>query len=523
MLLFYCLSALAFSAWLLRFNYFFTGDGVAYALLGQSIVAGKGMDVNWGAPYVNQPPLYPVLIGLANLFFKDLEFSGHVVSIFAFSLTLIPLYLLSREIYPPPTSHWVSLLYATHGFLLIYSNLVLTEPLFLLGMTLELYLVHRMIQGKATRAAHGFLLGVLGGLCYLTRPEGFLYYLAGAFSFLLLSSRPWPFRIRVVSLSLFTFLIFFLPYVRFIHQSTHKFQLSGLAIKNIIMRQLDVSHPNQYLEVKKIYEGLTADNTRPKMEELIKNFRLLDYLKKDDFAFLRAGFRSALARFLGLSNYLYGGIGFFFLGASFLCAPWDERRRKSELLLILFLAPFLPQLFLAFDARRYLPLFPILLLWTGQGVEVLRNWAKGSFRLGRKGSCGVALGVCFLFALPSASYLHRVIKNTDLPIEHKELGQWMRKNIPGIEKEWVVSQSPFIYFYAGAKMARLPYVEKFEDFLAFMAHRQARYFVASQDLEPPVLDSYRFLLDERRPPPRGISRRYVLSRKRKMILYEIEK
>ena len=318
-------------------------------------------------------------------------------------------------------------------------------------------------------------------------------------------------KLRFSILSSVVFLLFFAPYVGFVTRAAGHLQFNGQARENIIYRQLDVSHPGHYAEVKKIYEGLSSDKKRRKMEELVENFSLLHYLKADRFALLRSGLSTLLPHFLGFSNYFYAGLGFFFVGASFLNVPWNRSRKKSELLLILFLLPFLTYQFLLFYTRRYLILFPIFLIWMGNGVSVLQKKSK------------YTAWVVFIFLLlPSIWYLHRSVQNTRFPWEHKELGLWMRKNIPQIKEEGVAAQGTFVNYYSGARILRLPYVEKFEDLLIYMAHQKAKYFVVSEDLEGPTKDSYRFLLDETKPPPAGVVRKQVLKGKTKMILYEIQ-
>ncbi len=521
----YSLLAFGLSTWLLQFGYFIGHDGVWYVRIAKNIIAGKGISVNVGVPYVDHPPFYPLLIGIANLCFKDLELSGHLVSILAFSLTVIPLFFLTKAIYGGETPHWVSLLFATNGFLLIHSNLVLAESLFVLLVMIQIYLVHQVIQGERGGTARlGILMGILAGITYLTRPEGLLFYLAGILSISLLAPQSHIEKNKLAALSFVTFLIFLVPYLTFIYRNTHRIQLSGAITEIFVKRQLDVARPGQYLETAKIYEGLTSDKTRLKLDELKEKFNLIHYLVKDHFALLKSGFGSMIWRLLELSKYLFGGIGFLFVGASLLSVPWDQKRRKSELLLLIFLLTVVPQLFGIFHPKRFFLYLPFFLIWMGNGIEVLRNWARQSFHLSEKASLIVAFGACSIFILASAWYLEKDIKNDPTTFEYKEMGTWMKNNIPRIEEERVASQHPSVIFYSGAKILNppyLPYVDRFEDFLTYMAYQQAKYFVVSESLELPALESYRFLLDETKPLPPGISRKHTVKAKKKTILYEI--
>jgi len=139
----------------------------------------------------------------------------------------------------------------------------------------------------------------------------------------------------------------------------------------------------------------------------------------------------------------------------------------------------------------------------GNGIEVLRNWTKQSFGLSRRGSFAVALSACLLLALPSAWYLHRVLTQFPVSFEYKELGLWMKKNIPNVDQETVASRQPAVSFYSGARILKLPYVDRFEDLLTFLDHQQAKYFVVSEGLDHPFVDTYRLLFGRNDRPSSG--------------------
>jgi len=521
----YALLALALSALLLPFNNFIGYDGVYYARMAENIISGKGITAGFDVPYAH-PPLYPFLMGLFSKFlFNDVEFSGHFISILTFALTVIPLFLLAQSIHGRATAHWASFLYATHGFLLINSNLVMAESLFIFFITALIYFVHQFVQDKDgdKEFLRGISIGTLAGLAYLTRPEGLFFFTVAVLSILILSTRPLIVRSRVVLISLLSFLVFAVPYASFVYQKAHKLPLTGAMTEMIVMKRMQSSSAEQYLEHKKIYEGLTADKQRMKVEELAEQFDFFDYLKANDFALLKQVLPSLVVRIMGISQYLFGGLGFLLIGAGLLGKPWDQKRKRSEFLLLFFLSTFLAVLFGIFMPKRYLTYFPILIIWMGQGIETLRNWAKGSFALGQKSSLVAASTVCLLFCFPSAWYLQRIFTEFPMPFENKELGLWMKNSIPGVEAETVAARHRSVNFYAGAQIIKLPYVEKIEDLLTYLSHQRARYFVVSTDLDPPFLESYGFLLDEKIKLPRGIRRIHtVKGRNNKVILYEVK-
>lgn len=519
----YVLLAGALSSWVLLQSYFIGHDGVWYARMAENIMRGKGISVNAGEPYVDHPPFYPLVMGIANFFLNDLERSGHLASVAFFALTLVPLFLLTREMYGGRAAHWTGLLFCTNGFLLLHSNLVLPETLFLALVMTEFYLAHKIIRGQGPSVVTGLGMGVLGGLSHLARPEGLLFFLAATFSILLLASEPLRWKKNFLAAGLITFILFSLPHAAFVDQNTHKFQLSGAVTEIFIKRQLDVSHPGRYFDAKKIYEGLSEDKKRLKMDELKEGFRLGEYLSKDNYALLKSGFQSALWRLLELNKYLYAGLGFFLMGGCFFAVPWDDKRRKSEMLLLFYLATVIPQLFGIFHPKRFFLYLPIFLMWIGNGLEIASLWAKKSFpRVGAK-AFWLPLIVVGCLAAGSSIYVHKTVSENPLPLEYRALGLWMKQHIPGIADEKVASRHPSVVFYSGAKLMHppyLPYVEKFEDLLTYLAHQNARYFVVSSDLESPTRDAYQTLLDESRPLPAGIHRKHTVASNIKVILYE---
>ena len=70
-----------------------TDYGVFYATLRRKLVSShgwEGVDACWS-------PIYPVLVRLSSLIFKDLEFSGRMVSAIMGSLLIIPAIFLIRK------------------------------------------------------------------------------------------------------------------------------------------------------------------------------------------------------------------------------------------------------------------------------------------------------------------------------------------------------------------------------------------------------------------------------------------
>ncbi len=80
---------------LLCFEQVISPDGVEYVAHARRLAAGDiagGMSAYW-------PPLYPALVGLASLVFRDAEFAGRFVSTLAGALLVVPAHRLARRWY----------------------------------------------------------------------------------------------------------------------------------------------------------------------------------------------------------------------------------------------------------------------------------------------------------------------------------------------------------------------------------------------------------------------------------------
>lgn len=506
------------------FKYFnFVGHDIWYVRIAENIMAGNGVCVNPGEPYVDHPPFYPLGIGLVNLFLRNPELSGHWVSIVSFSLCAIPLFLLAHAAYGRQAAHGSSFLFATHGFLLADSSMILPENLFILLVLFEFYFAHRIIQGNGG-SREACLIGLLGAFAYLSRTDGLLFFAAVLLALISLAPAPFFKRLKLALLAGIVFLPFFLGYFAFLYHSTRQVQLSGVVNELFIRRQFNVRDPKQLLEGRKIYEGLTEDKTRLKLEELEENFNLMHYLTQDHFALLKSGFTSIPARLMEMNKYLYAGLGYFFVGASFFGAVWDEKRKKSEWLFLIMLLTIVPQFFGVFYPKRYALYFPLFLMWVGNGIERFRLWSLSTFPASKKARYLPVFVVFLVMSIFSASYLRYVLQHANRMRENKELGLWMKNNIPEIREERIASRHPSVVFYSGGKILHppyLPYVERMEDLRVYMKHQKARYFVVSDDLEQPTRDAYRSLLDEDKPLPPGIIRKFTVQGKNKAALFEI--
>jgi 4-amino-4-deoxy-L-arabinose transferase-like glycosyltransferase len=146
-------------------------DGVLYITSAQKLATGSFKE----ALNIYEMPLYPLLITLTHYVIPNWIAAARVVSIFSAVLTIIPLYLLTKDIF-----HRQAALWACAAFILLplsnhLSVGVLRDPLFLFFLAWSTYFANRAIT---SRKLIYFLLSSLTCLfSILCRLEGLILYI----------------------------------------------------------------------------------------------------------------------------------------------------------------------------------------------------------------------------------------------------------------------------------------------------------------------------------------------------------
>lgn len=147
-------------------------DSYQYMRGGISLVSGQGYKSLSGENQLVQPPLYPALIGCANLLTGNPVTAGRYVSLAASLVSILLLYLLARIPFPGRPAMFAAYLLAFLPLRLELSTKVLSESTFCALVLCGLLLW--VISESRPRAA--LLSGLSLGAAYLTRPEGFLVF-----------------------------------------------------------------------------------------------------------------------------------------------------------------------------------------------------------------------------------------------------------------------------------------------------------------------------------------------------------
>ena len=131
-------------------------DGELYITAAQKIAEGAFKE----ALTIHGMPLYPLLIALTHYVIPNWIAAARLVSIAASILTIIPLYLLTREIFHRQAALWACAAFALLPLSNHLSVAIMRDPLFLFFLAYAALFAQRAITSK--RLVHFFLSSLLG-------------------------------------------------------------------------------------------------------------------------------------------------------------------------------------------------------------------------------------------------------------------------------------------------------------------------------------------------------------------------
>ncbi len=493
----------------LRLQQGLTPDGVYYATLGRRLAAGDfraGLSTFWS-------PLYPSLVGLASLIFRDVEAGGKFISAAAGSILVVPVYLLARTLYGPDVASVGAFLTAVHPTLLNYSTLLLTES------TYTLLFAFALLSGLTALSGGGFMsffsTGAALGACYLTRPEAVGY--AGLMLALTLCAQIWGVDLpragvvaRVLGLSLGFFLLSF-PYLLFLRAASggwtisDKLRAHAHSAASWESKWFGLSEGWQTTLADRLYAGLyrEGDSSAGRGPLPVDRQSLLRTAGRSWEA-LRLELRPALGRVLGHDLLVLVGLGLF-------RTEWTK-----DIYLLLFLISTLIGYSLCPDDisdRLLVPIIPLLLCWAAKGVtEAERLLVRLSARLriskalfydSRALVRTMILTALFFNALHSLANTLSEVPPHHL-LEYKAAGEWLRGR--SATPPLIMAAHPYAAFYAGGRSLYLP-AEEYAAVIGHARRREVDYLVIDEGAVSKGIwgnDEYanlRFLLDEQSRHP----------------------
>jgi 4-amino-4-deoxy-L-arabinose transferase-like glycosyltransferase len=150
-------------------------DGIEYTEIGISLVSGKGPFNEFGEYlFYRDKPVYPILIGLANLFLRDHTSAGPFVSMVFGSLSVFIVFLFAKNIYNAKIGYLAAFITIWYPYLSNNSSKVYNSATYVFFLLLAAYSGWIAYRENKTR---GYLsCGFFTGLTYLTRFEVVEYF-----------------------------------------------------------------------------------------------------------------------------------------------------------------------------------------------------------------------------------------------------------------------------------------------------------------------------------------------------------
>jgi 4-amino-4-deoxy-L-arabinose transferase-like glycosyltransferase len=456
-------------------------DGVEYVALARSLVAGhfrEGLSTYW-------PPLYPLLVGLSSLVFRDAEFAGRLVSVLTGGLLVIASQRMIREWYGRRAALVGACLVALHPLLVYYSTTLLTESTYTLLFTSGVLAGWSALSGGRRRSY--LLAGAAFGACYLLKPEaaGFLVLLLalilGRGLFVGAGSDTTPARnyrtsARDALLLCAGFMLLAAPYLIYLRRETGAWTLSGKAAAHMWQGSRLAGGDFDPVRLSPVPDPTTA------VVQLTKALRF-------EYEIFNLIFPPAFV--------LLAGLGLF-------RKRWTGERLRRELYLCSFVAATLAGYAVTLPNIRFLmPLLPILLCWLSKGVVELAEWA-GETLSGLKGTgrflpcvrrLFVPLVVAGLLAslLPLSAYLLRGDKWGDY-YGQKRAALWIKEHDASHAPIGIMSTAPITAFYAEGRHVAL-FDEDYASLVARARRERADYIIVNErDFR--YMGPLRTLLDE---------------------------
>ncbi|HEV7859252.1 MAG TPA: glycosyltransferase family 39 protein, partial [Pyrinomonadaceae bacterium] len=417
-----------------RFEQVISPDGVEYVALGRSLMAGnfrEGVSTYWS-------PLYPLLVGIASLFFRDAEFAGRFVSVIAGGLLVIPAHRLIRHWYGVRAALIGAGLVALHPLLIYYSTVLLTES------TYTLFFISGVLAGwnalDRGRARSYLLAGAAFGACYLLKPEaaGFILLLLVPVLGRRLFEKTVSLKTNARNALLLCagFMLWAAPYLVYLRHETDAWKLS-------------TKIGGHMWQGSRLAAGEHAPASIPLMPGMTT--ALVQLVKALRFEY-------------EIFNLIFPPVFVLFVGIGLFRNKWTSRRTWRELYLFSFIAAALAGYAVTLPNIRFImPLLPLLLCWLSKGIIEFEEWAVETLR-GFDGAKSFAkylrkiivpfVIACLLASLiPLFVYLLRGDKWGDY-YGQKRAGVWIKEH-DAARAPVIMSTVAIAAFYAGGRPVAL--------------------------------------------------------------------
>lgn len=447
-------------------------EGGEYIRLAENIAAGQGyvgMREHAG-PQIYFPPLFPIGIAALSALTHDYEIAGRAISIVA-GIALVPImFALALTLYGQTVAITCAGLVALHPMMVALSGTLYSESSFLTLLMGGIYLFVRIMQADTPTTAAIAGSGLLFGLAYLTRAEGFFipFLLVGIIIIShqtgLLQTRHY---LRTATLLLAVFLLTAAPYITWLTIQAGELHVEGKSPLNFIVGNrinMGMSYPeaaygiDENLKETGAFFGRDIDGFSTVKREV----STIPYV----IGMVRANLRSRMGQVLRASE--YGGpllIILACLGLAF--SPWSKSRWSYDVLVgsvfaaLLVMTSTTPIVYERYSISFFLP----LALWASAGILVIWNFSipilPTSHRLnspltsyGPTFLSFIIIGIITVSAISPVEQLYSFSDSAPRHMIIKEAGTWIRQ--AQFANHRIMAISLKVPYYAGAVQELFP-------------------------------------------------------------------
>lgn len=418
-------------------------DGVRYICAAQEIWQGNLQK----SLTIEKMPLYPFLIGAFQLALRDWALAGRMISFFSLVLALIPVYLITRQLFDARVAFWSGAAFVLCPRLNEHAAELIRDPLFLLFFLWSVYLLLRSLQTGEPRFF--FFLSVTIPMTILSRIEGILlpvFFLA----VVTLQSivRKDDFRAMLKGVAVFAAIPLILGAAAVLLLGSeslafNRFEEVGEGMRQILDLRFFDSYRNIYAKLKELEYGIPGWEGHFSFAENARHYLFLLYL---------IGALEALARNLWLYS-----IPLLF-GLTAIRQSARNHKIVLSLAVIYFLVGYLRLVQLNFISKRYLLVTAVLSLpWVGKGIVLILE------EIYRRKIRKVAAGVFLLLILLAPVY--KIFAHMGGETEAaRAAGEWLG-NTGQVGNAGIISNDDRIPFYAGMNWGWMKFPSVSDDYL----------------------------------------------------------
>lgn len=432
--------------WIAANTYLISTDSAVFLRSAELLKNGNVND----ALSMNFHPLYPaVMAGLSLLSGLDLETCGVIVSIALGSLTVLPLYFITRELFNPLAGILAGLVLAFHAYSADQSADIMSEGMYIFLLMCGAWAL--LCGMRRNSLVYMTTCGLCSGLAYLVRPEGVGLIIAMTAYVILCRAAKIGAERRAagIIMAVVACALVAAPYV--IHLGKQK---DGFDIP--------------LTQKKSVLELLGIRKQRPAGEEFLSDIEAREKSLKKQLYGHEEEARPKYAQLFELAKEFVKTISFFGLafivGVAALLARRERTWGNTWLLFILALyGAVLLLLYLNIyraqtpSQRHILPLVTVCMVWAGYGLERLVVWFRGALARRASPAAATALPVIALLALFVGAEIYLLKPRRENQLGMKYMGEVLGSQ--GIASPVIMTSDEKIAYYAGGRLVPLPPVD----------------------------------------------------------------